>query len=310
MARVETDQPVDIGEARGGWLKLYRKLKEHPRYRQPGFVQVWVHILLSANYKAKKERFNGKVVKVLPGQFISSRRIISRSTGVHVATVGRLLEALRNDQQIDQQKGARSSMFTVLKWASYQNDDPQIEPQNDPQLIHKRSTTDPQLIHKIVKTQAGVHKNAPKKERRKEGKKPRSRSGGKGDARGGLSEGEPRTNGVLRFEPVRKGLFVPEYKEMIAVAEREIERLRSDPANVVRSDVLTKQAAEDMAYLVEQCEKRPEDEASLKDEEERLKANPKSYRVLGLNEETKGKLKAWRQRIVEIESAMMGVAEV
>lgn len=296
-------------EARGGWLRLYRKLKDHPRYRQPGFVAVWVHILLSANFKAKRERFNGKVVTVLPGQFISSRRIISRSTGVHVATVGRLLQALRDDQQIDQQTGARSSMFTVLKWASYQNDDPQIEPQNDPQLIHKRSTTDPQLIHKIVKTKAGVHKNAPKKERRKEGKKPRSRSGGKGDARGGLPEGEPKQNGALHFEPVRKGLFVPEYKELIAVAEREIERLRSDPANVVRSDVLTRQAAEDMAYLVEECEKRPEDAASLKAEEERLRSDPKSYRILGLNDETKAKLKAWRERIAEIEAEMMGVVE-
>lgn len=186
MGRRDTVQGADAGEARGGWLKLYRKLKEHPRYRQPGFVQVWIHMLLSANYKAKKERFNGKVVTVLPGQFISSRRIISQQTGIKIATVGRLISDLLADLQIDQQTGAKSSMFTVLKWASYQNDDPQTDPQNDPQVDHKWITTGSQVDHKIVKPQAGVHKNAPKKERRKEGKKPRSRSGGKGDARGGI----------------------------------------------------------------------------------------------------------------------------
>jgi len=308
MRNRETGMTAENQEARGGWLRLYRKLKDHPRYRQPGFVAVWVHILLSANFKAKRERFNGKVVTVLPGQFISSRRLIAASTGVHVATVGRMLEALRSDQQLDQQAGVKSSMFTVLNWASYQKDDPQSDPQNDPQLIHNRSTTDPQLIHKIVKPQAGVDKNAPKKERRKEGKKPRSRSGGKGDARGGLPEGEPRTNGVLHFEPVRKGLFVPEYKELIAVAEREIERLRSDPANVVRSEhELTTQAAEDMAWIAKEKLNRPEDAEKLDAEAKRLTTNPNSFRILGLNDETKAKLKAWRARIAEIESVMMGV---
>lgn len=126
---------------------------------------------------------------------------------------------------------------------------------------------------------------------------------------GGLSEGEPKTNGALHFEPVRKGLFVPEYKELIAVAEREIERLRSDPANVVRSDhELTRQAAEDMVWLAKEKLNRPEDVEKLDMAAEQLTKDPKSYRVLGLNEDTKARLKAWRERIAEIEAVMVGVS--
>jgi hypothetical protein len=125
-----------------GWVKLHRKLLEHPRSSDPDWVAVWVYLLLNATHAPLRKVFNGSSVILRPGQLICGRYVIAAATGVHASKVQRVLAALKTDQQIDQQGGNKSSIITILNWALYQG----VYQQNGQQMISSRSANDQQPI--------------------------------------------------------------------------------------------------------------------------------------------------------------------
>ena len=112
-----------------GWVKLHRRLLDNPRANDPDWIAVWVYLLLNATHAPRKAKFNGVIIDLKPGQLVTGRHVIADSTGVNESKVRRVLNALKSDQQIDQQAGAKSSIITVLKWDTYQNTDQQISQQ-------------------------------------------------------------------------------------------------------------------------------------------------------------------------------------
>ena len=129
-------------ERNRGWVRLHRRLLEHPRCSDPDWVAVWVYLLLNATHAPIRKVFNGRDVILRPGQLICGRYVIATATGVHPSKVQRVLTLLKIDQQIDQQGGNKSSIITILNWALYQGVDQQI----DQQTISSRSTNDQQSI--------------------------------------------------------------------------------------------------------------------------------------------------------------------
>lgn len=298
-------------ERRGGFLLLYRKLKENPRYKQSGFVQVWIHFLLSARFQPGRELFDGKPIMLKAGQFISSRREIAEATGLSEGMVKRLISDLQVDQQIDQLPGSKHSMFTVLKWAEYQGGDPLVDPQVDPRLTHDRSTTDPRLTHQNQNPQAGVHKNDPNKGTRKQGNNdPKSNLGGGVGVQG--KGAASRAQGVFEvpvFEPFPKGIYTRELERAEKAVAGQIKRLKArddawewsekPDADVVRAIEVT------LGRLAK-CtddEQRATLEASLREfEGQRVK------RVkVRLLPEAQAALDAWNEQALRIEQAYAGV---
>lgn len=106
-----------------GWIKLYRKLKDKGFYKKPYYLALWVHLLLSANHQESEFLWNGKLVKVKEGQFITGRKELSTQTGIPQTTIERILQTLENGHQIGQQKTSKFRLITILKWKSYQNTD-------------------------------------------------------------------------------------------------------------------------------------------------------------------------------------------
>jgi hypothetical protein len=145
----------------GGWIKLHRALLTSPRAKDPEWLAVWIFCLLSACWKPTGALFNGKSVMLQPGQFISSRIEIADATGVKASKVYRVLESMKTDHQIEQQAGAKHSLFTVLNWHSFQSN----EQQNGQQLNTNRTTSEQQTPFSPNEIRGF---NAPKKERSKE----------------------------------------------------------------------------------------------------------------------------------------------
>lgn len=103
-----------------GYVKLWRKFKDNPYCNKPAYVSLWIFILLSVNHKKKKFAFNGKIVEVKEGQFITGRKEISISTGIPETSCERILKVLETSQQIGQQKTNKYRLITVNNWKSYQ----------------------------------------------------------------------------------------------------------------------------------------------------------------------------------------------
>lgn len=108
---------------------MHRNLIEHPHFKDPEWVSVWLFILLSAGFKRKTVHFDGASLSIPAGSFVSSRREIAHFTGISEAKVWRIIQTMKSADQIAIQQGAKKAVFTVLNWKTYQNVKDQIEDQ-------------------------------------------------------------------------------------------------------------------------------------------------------------------------------------
>lgn len=106
-----------------GWIKLHRKLTQTVFYRKPAYLALWVHLLLSVNHEEGEFMWNGAVIKVKPGQFVTGRKQLSDQIGLALSSVEDILTFLEKIGKIRQQKTTKYRLITILKWDEYQNSD-------------------------------------------------------------------------------------------------------------------------------------------------------------------------------------------
>ena len=103
-----------------GWIKVYRKLMRKGYYKRSQYIHLWVHILLCASHAETEFLWNGKMEKLMPGQFITGRNSLSSDTGIPPSTVEDILKLFETEQQIRQLKNNRFRLLTVLNWEDLQ----------------------------------------------------------------------------------------------------------------------------------------------------------------------------------------------
>ncbi len=104
-----------------GWIKLHRKLLDHPLREDPETMWVWIVMLLLATHDEIKMDWCGETIKLKPGQFITSRKSLSEKTGVEESKVYRILKRLKSEQQIEQRPSNLSTLITITNWDKHQN---------------------------------------------------------------------------------------------------------------------------------------------------------------------------------------------
>jgi biotin operon repressor len=127
-----------------GWISLHRKLLDNPIYKNPAWLSVWITLLLLASHKEKDDFiWNGKILKLNKGQFITGRKNLKELTNIPETTIERALTYLeKSGHQIEQQKTTKFRLITILNWDKYQKLD--IKSDN-------RRTTDGQQTDTINK---------------------------------------------------------------------------------------------------------------------------------------------------------------
>jgi hypothetical protein len=103
-----------------GYILLHRKIKNKGYYRKSQYVHLWIHLLLSANHKENEFLWNGKMIKIKAGQFITGREELSKQTGIPQTTIERILDLLEKEGQIGQQKSNKNRIITIVNWNKYQ----------------------------------------------------------------------------------------------------------------------------------------------------------------------------------------------
>lgn len=125
-----------------GWWKFHRKIWDNPYMNKPAYLAVWCWLLSEAQWQEGKQvLFCGKKVTLIEGQLTCGRKQIANATGVPSGTVYRILETLKNEQQIEQQVDNKKSLITILKWQEYQGDEQQVEQQ----VNNKRAASEQQV---------------------------------------------------------------------------------------------------------------------------------------------------------------------
>lgn len=109
-----------------GWIKLHRKLLEHPLFKDPQALTLWVQLLLRANHKDARIMVGNSFVDIKRGQFLTGRDKLSEYTGINRSKLERLLKLLESEQQIEQQKTTKYRIISIVNYDKYQDAEQQV----------------------------------------------------------------------------------------------------------------------------------------------------------------------------------------
>lgn len=138
--------------ADNGFIKLYRDVRKHWVWDDPEVFRAWVDIIMMANHEDKKIMFNGNLITVKRGSFITSIRKLAERWHWSRGRVSRLLDALERDTMVDTKRDTQKTLIIVVKYGFYQGKktrngprtepriEPQTEPQTEPRVEHKQET--------------------------------------------------------------------------------------------------------------------------------------------------------------------------
>ncbi len=100
---------------------LHRKLLDHPVFKNPKALQLWLALLLLAQHSESRFEWNGRFQTLKAGQLLTGRKKLSELTGIKPSTIVNILKMLESEQQINQQKTTKYTIITIVNWDKYQN---------------------------------------------------------------------------------------------------------------------------------------------------------------------------------------------
>ena len=116
------------------FIRLDRKMLDWGWKDDPNMVALWVHILLSANWKTNE--WHGEVYE--EGTFPTSVERLSVETGLSTRSVRTCLDKLKKTGEIDTQTTNRGTKISVVKWADFQG----FDDVNNKRTANKRQAND------------------------------------------------------------------------------------------------------------------------------------------------------------------------
>lgn len=105
-----------------GWIKLHRKINECWIWEEKPFdkARAWIDLLLLANHSDKKLLFNGNVVTVKKGQYLTSIRKLAERWGWSYDKVLRFIKILVSEDMLQKESDSSRTLLTLLNYEVYQ----------------------------------------------------------------------------------------------------------------------------------------------------------------------------------------------
>jgi DNA replication protein DnaD len=124
-----------------GWIKLHRKIAENPIWQDKPFSrgQAWVDLLLMANHDDNSFLFNGKLIEVEKGSFITSEHKLMDRWGWSKSKLRYFLFTLESQQMIVKITDRKKTTLTICKYCDYQLSETTEKPLKD----HRKTTERP-----------------------------------------------------------------------------------------------------------------------------------------------------------------------
>ena len=157
-----------------GWIKLHRKINECWIWDEKPFDRgrAWIDLLLLANHSDKKILFNGNVVMVKKGQYLTSIRKLSERWGWSYDKVSRFLKILVSEDMLQKESDSSRTLLTIVNYEVYQdvpNTDECTEntdtseqfehPQVNYPNTDRTPTSDKQELKELIKNDKECNKN-------------------------------------------------------------------------------------------------------------------------------------------------------
>lgn len=125
-----------------GWIKLHRKVIENPIFSNAHLFQLYTYCLLKANHKDREIMFNGKLINIEAGQFITGRNVLSEAVGENSSTTYKRLKKLEQMKYLSLKSNNKNTLVTIVNWESYQSTEEKVTTKS--QQSNNKVTTDSQ----------------------------------------------------------------------------------------------------------------------------------------------------------------------
>jgi len=103
-----------------GWVKLHRKVIDSCVFEDAALFQLFVYCILKANHKEKSKLWNGKMILLKPGQFITGRFKMAAALNTKPSTIYKRLKRLEMLGKIRMESNNKNTLLTVIKYSGYQ----------------------------------------------------------------------------------------------------------------------------------------------------------------------------------------------
>lgn len=131
------------------WVKVSRKLLTSAIASKPDYLAVWMHLMLSASYKAGEVLVGHQIIKLEAGDLVFGRLKFSQQIGVSEHTLRMALKTLEKLQQITIKSHSKFSVISITNWQKYQVDSPaehQQSTSNQPATHHNKEVQEIQEV--------------------------------------------------------------------------------------------------------------------------------------------------------------------
>lgn len=105
-----------------GFISIHRKIIDNPIYQNSGLLHLFIHCILKANHKDNDFIFNGKMVNIRRGSFITGRKELSKELKTNESTIYKRLHILQELEYIKLIPYNKFSIIEVVNYKEYQNE--------------------------------------------------------------------------------------------------------------------------------------------------------------------------------------------
>lgn len=109
-----------------GWIKLHRRIRDHWLAEEPrtySKYEAWIYLLMEANHAKGKMLFDGELITIERGSFITSQLKLSAHWGWSRGKVDRFLKLMESEQMIVSKTDSKKTTIYITNYDNYQRND-------------------------------------------------------------------------------------------------------------------------------------------------------------------------------------------
>ena len=103
----------------GRFVKIFDNIEEWQHFKRNNFLQVWILLLMDANYK---ESYDSYGRKIHVGQVVLSQNRFAERCGITKPTLSNILKSLEKSGEITMNTKRNYTLVTIMKYKNYQQD--------------------------------------------------------------------------------------------------------------------------------------------------------------------------------------------
>jgi len=107
-----------------GWISLHRKIKKHWIWQDSFYLKLWIDFLMRANHQDNKILFDGKLIDIKKGSFVTSQLKLASEYKCSREKIRNFLKLLKNEKMITIKTTNKTTNINICNYEEYQETKP------------------------------------------------------------------------------------------------------------------------------------------------------------------------------------------